>query len=1486
MDGKKKKFSFALQYNFDILLLYISKYLDNMAKQYEITGDLGYNGFPISLNYITHLPDISTLYNSEVVVIFKSLMKRDPKTKEKALNDLLTITEIDDPTIVAWLQVYPKLALDNSRSVRLLSHQIQGNFLKIVGGKKYSKYLKSSIPIWLMGIFDTDKSVSSIAYKTLLQSFQGDVSKLNKTWNIFEEQIINLIGTLVSIESMETLSDRRYTSESEMVSKYDRGLVCAINMLSKLLDENIVPILEEESLWDHLSNSLKEDNMDLVLFKNLLLLITNLSDDNLQVVYKLVSKKFIKIKFKSNKISGSIIYSNVIIPFWQAIVRLTEFGIRNKLKKNFWDLAGSKSSTRFYEYLKLGPCNLDPSYYQLIVKIFQDLQKLDVVDFNSQDEYDYVINLLLKQYSTTMGTFKAGALDCALKILNLFTVESTMLVDELILQVLKSLASIRSQPDKTAIVQTLKNNLSSGTEKVFNKLNKTVEKFITDANVIDSSPKSFLSVYFDVLKQLGLQSQLDNLVRYVCTDLLDESEDLNLEIPFFVIKLYLNNMIDPIPEVTDFLVQLPAFVEEDFITPILDILNIAIAKKLLQNEDELDDIVNDFYLKLTMVKPEKIDYFIQNLGITIDEKRFPEIYSHLTDVSKKEMSKDQIEMIVKSTKDKDVLLNVIKSLDSEDAYLKFIELVVQYNLLSIIIDLDISQLLHVAWIHLNVKFLTTLKEFKDIYLVSMIEFIKLGSGSLSEEFYKFVKTGPLPIEQFKQRTLDSISKIDIFSVAISNPLGLAVYLCQKGKTPLELDEFIPSIGKFLNNIDGQVVDTLLLLIKEYLADYILLKDNVNQDVVDVLSNLQHKISKHFKNFKFGDLINEKTLVLEELWQLVERNDVHAFYAARIIKRAVEDSLEFESLSSFESFDINYTKLVKTPFKFVSLVGGFSKFLNSKKLDRIRNYVLSEILAVKKEEQIITDGIKWIVLSLVFFNTEVFATDVYPIHKLTMVLSLISDWLDSSVAYDNEFIDLRVLICCFLGVIILKQTNIPDNYYELAKKVFENNFEIIQLEPNRLDLNYYTLKFYIQVMNKDMGKFDEELIDIFLNFNASCRNQATILVEQTIARVLRESSIEMKIIQSKKSSFFKLFTSSKSVSVQRICAWYLRQIILLEQQEFVVEYQLSKNDEKELQARIPDELIKIVNHTLGHQEYEVFQYMWSWVLILSYMEDITLKMKNEYIGQLVQNKELPILFDFVFEYLHVEDESLFIIDSGKQQQQQQDTENNIIPNYDLIETGKSESSIHELKLLAGYIYFKCAQLCGSQVQLWYQEIRDKQFKNIVEKFTVKFIAPILVKDIKENVGKEIGKLEQNEVNIKIGTNQIKANISVEEENISMRWSIPSNYPLSNVSVEGPLCVGVKENQWKAWLLASQKIISLTNGSITKSIELFCKNVNLHFSGFEDCAICYSILHQDSSLPSKNCTTCSNKFHAACLYKWFKSSGSSTCPLCRSTFNFRR
>lgn len=40
--------------------------------------------------------------------------------------------------------------------------------------------------------------------------------------------------------------------------------------------------------------------------------------------------------------------------------------------------------------------------------------------------------------------------------------------------------------------------------------------------------------------------------------------------------------------------------------------------------------------------------------------------------------------------------------------------------------------------------------------------------------------------------------------------------------------------------------------------------------------------------------------------------------------------------------------------------------------------------------------------------------------------------------------------------------------------------------------------------------------------------------------------------------------------------------------------------------------------------------------------------------------------------------------------------------------------------------------------------------------------------------------------------------------------------------------------------------------------------------------------DSSLPTKPCRTCKNRFHASCLFKWFNSSHSSSCPMCRTLF----
>ena len=63
---------------------------------------------------------------------------------------------------------------------------------------------------------------------------------------------------------------------------------------------------------------------------------------------------------------------------------------------------------------------------------------------------------------------------------------------------------------------------------------------------------------------------------------------------------------------------------------------------------------------------------------------------------------------------------------------------------------------------------------------------------------------------------------------------------------------------------------------------------------------------------------------------------------------------------------------------------------------------------------------------------------------------------------------------------------------------------------------------------------------------------------------------------------------------------------------------------------------------------------------------------------------------------------------------------------------------------------------------------------------------------------------------------------------------------------------------------------------------------------ECAICLACEHQTTAqLPCVECSTCHNKLHAACIYRWFRSLAAeqrseaeqpppATCPLCRSAF----
>ena len=134
-------------------------------------------------------------------------------------------------------------------------------------------------------------------------------------------------------------------------------------------------------------------------------------------------------------------------------------------------------------------------------------------------------------------------------------------------------------------------------------------------------------------------------------------------------------------------------------------------------------------------------------------------------------------------------------------------------------------------------------------------------------------------------------------------------------------------------------------------------------------------------------------------------------------------------------------------------------------------------------------------------------------------------------------------------------------------------------------------------------------------------------------------------------------------------------------------------------------------------------------------------------------------------------------------------------------------------------------------------------------------------------------------------ELVASITIDEESppISLVISLQGAYPLEPATVSSRNRVGVSDKNWQSWIRTFQVII-FTTGSLIEGLVAFRRNVQGALKGQSECAICYSIIGTDMQTPNKKCGTCKNNFHSPCLFRWFKSSNSSSCPLCRNNFNY--
>jgi hypothetical protein len=427
------------------------------------------------------------------------------------------------------------------------------------------------------------------------------------------------------------------------------------------------------------------------------------------------------------------------------------------------------------------------------------------------------------------------------------------------------------------------------------------------------------------------------------------------------------------------------------------------------------------------------------------------------------------------------------------------------------------------------------------------------------------------------------------------------------------------------------------------------------------------------------------------------------------------------------------------------------------------------------------------------------------------------------------------------------------------------------------------------------------------------HQPLKMINDVLARQI--AKVSLKHLESAEELFPLLYVESQPV--QQTAFDILHKQIPQAQEQISIDAALEKTT-----ARLPEELLSLIVDAptvaaLAEANFErsiplpLRGYLLSWLLVFDHLEHASFKVKNDYVDHVKEGDYLPGLLNFTFDYL------------GHAHNRPVDVSKLDVTTYE----PDVEPSKRDLQWLLTHLYFLCLRHVPSLTKAWFIDCKSRATVVTLEPWTEKYvrslsltgwphgvwdaegrsapptlaytlefqadiqqISPPVIAAALQSVTTWSTEQQSSEPNSPFTTKvsprarEITASYLVDDQTMSMRISLPPAFPLANAHIEGLNRVAVNEAKWQSWLRISLGAITIFNGSLIDALTTFKRNVDGAMKGQVECAICYSIVGSDRKLPDKRCQTCRNLFHGGCLFKWFKSSGSSSCPLCREPFNY--
>lgn len=1558
----------------------------NTFQQYSTDFGLGHNGVRISFSYFDGFPEpslLNSLASNDLKLVFKSLLKRDETTKEKALNDLVKLVERcsenkklfeSDIFFLCWTQVYPKLLVSESKAIRVSSHLVTSKLVKLLN-KKISKFLKDVMPLLLLGSCDPDSSVSKTCGTFINEIFDFNKSKVDVLWSVFQEDILKVADELIVKENKETISDERFVGKEDSHLRFNRLMTSAVQLLNKLVasrssdleknEELLHNILSSEEIWQLLSfkdlHSLRSYEAALVLQKTLC------KDGYLRKrrdVLKVCTKRLLESLSQVNS-KNILKVSHLTGPVLDNLRALD--CLRKDGKIWTYDKSAKK---RLLHFISIASKNAHPGFFDSLYKLYEETSSHKLLDEQSEwlplwrgSNASFIDKPYLGRFgpellgelwtnyrkfisSSAISGAKKVAQEDALAVLRsgkrLSELPSLKLalvdfLDSELLETEIKKALVENGKEARVLLDNLALLLceGQGNETALHSIaGVMLDMMSTNQDGFGTKEQNILETYAYFIKEnvSFLSNEITRFVFEVPTWLDNETyESLSLFIADYSQSLIAQNDSDFVKVMEDFLIAATSIdIPKKLIIRTLNLLSKEISKRVLSST-EIQGFVQNY--TDTYCYNDEGELF---KGCLVNERNIVQLYERSSKNGHADSFVNHLSDLNQTT---------LKYLMAESSFLSHQLFDRNSEATNRIYGLIKPLLANNDAITRNLS----------SAIVSYAKTRPRGAanGSLLEIAEELVTLAGQDIHVLLPSNLErefseAVSFVD-HRLALVSSLKLNTHLLDLSQDELDLSkvEQLIKYGIFLDTLVRRLSAGLddelcifLTMICELAEDFNCLSEIPQEE----FSNIRHGLlSEKWSAFSFEDAIdvacsNDSNGEAPHslLSQLVADSPLTAvtYYRLRIFHKILQNKIDSTSQTTFarkypviEKF-VTSTIRVKEKSQHRYLVAGIilsasETFSNTDLFAKLRNVLASECIGVKEGELLHKTYKNIILLSNLLGSREsVESPSPIATQRLNMMLSSLSQWLESDLAYEPEFskIRLALLILCAHLVRMAFVMEVPNtSLSELSIKLLNDSLAMCLLDDTQHlhELRLYSLLLHEELLkgNRDYstGMDSEEmlsgLIELSLvDFAGEKNNQVSSVFYRTLYRVLANYPAKQTVRFY--PEFLSSFLSSEkchNINRARMLFGELRRLTVERQKDAFLEFEFEKqknrkatpdgqadeaigdepvvNDKLQLPPQLIDKLCADIpeDYLENENKCAFLKYLWYWDLAFCFFSDASYDLRQKFIEQLRGRDLVTLLFDFISEQIDMQ-ETKFWSAAGSEAILEYCVQDNDFSPYD-------EDLYPECKKLLGHSLYNLFLHVGSLTSSWWLNIKDRTLQTKIDKFVSTFISPILIAKELDDVAEKTKKLESNDsaLTIKINkvTNEVKASYLIDEQKLELSFKLPTNYPLTNVQVIGVSRVGISEQKWKQWIMSTQRVITGMNGSVVDSLDLFSNNVNLQFSGFEECAICYSILHVvDRKLPTKTCPTCNNKFHGACLYKWFRSSGNNTCPLCRSEIPFRR